>query len=111
MRSRAGRQSTVVCLSLLREVDSDSLQALFPIDSSFGKLRKAASPEHLIQVQFRRRRLLYQAPRDFSAGGAFASGPSKMTDAEVRKLADRIYTILVRRLATEKHLRGASGGI
>jgi hypothetical protein len=47
----------------------------------------------------------------FPATGASASGTSTMNDVEVRKLADRVYTILVRRLANEKQLRGAGSGI
>jgi hypothetical protein len=56
------------------------------------------------------------APVAFSGPSPNPTGPSRsgsaaMTEVEVRRLADRIYQILVRRLASEKERRGGSDGI
>jgi hypothetical protein len=73
---------------------------------SSGTLARAAAPGAVPESP-----AAFSMRAPFSGAGRSSSGAPAMTDLEVRKLADRVYQILVRRLVSEKERRGTIHGI
>jgi hypothetical protein len=76
------------------------------LSDSSGTLARAAAPGAVPESP-----AAFSMRAPFSPAGRSSSGAAAMTEPEVRKLADRVYQILVRRLVSEKERRGSIHGI